>query len=181
MIKKRNNIAEQLILLQEHQSSNIAFLEANNLIKKMHGVDLYDCVDAEEDNCEKSKVELYTDEKGVKWVHVKAWDEDFLLSLHDMRDSDKDRFMWHDAMCLAKSQGQYLPSKKQWMIIDTLREQIDKIIKDNDGDKLERWYWSRSVVQYDNENSWFYNGYTGIVYSNYKCGKYGGRSIVYLS
>ena len=136
---------------------------------------------SEAKNSALSLVSLYTDEHGEKWVRVKAWDEDFLLSIHDMRDGDKEDFTWEEAMKLAESKGQELPSKKQWMIIDVLRDDIDKIIKENNGDELNRWYWSKSVAQFSSGSSWLYYGNGGSVGNNYKYHTHGGRSLVYLN
>lgn len=136
---------------------------------------------SEAKNSALSLVSLYTDDHGEKWVRVKAWDEDFLLSLHNMRDGEKEDFTWEEAMKLAESKGQELPSKKQWMIIDVLRDDIDKIIKENGGDELKRWYWSKSVAQYVSDCSWLYYGGSGTVGGSGKYGNGGGRSLVYLS
>lgn len=71
LIKKRNKIAEQLILLQEHQSSNIAFIEANSLMRKMHGVDLYECVDecdTQDDNTQKETLLKF-----MRWLEKRGF------------------------------------------------------------------------------------------------------------
>ena len=76
LIKKKNNIAEQLILLQEFHSANIAFCEANSLMKQMLGVDLYDCVDECDDPEYNTTKEILL--KFMRWIEKRGFIKDDL-------------------------------------------------------------------------------------------------------
>ena len=184
LIKERNELAKELLMRRNDLNATGAEIEASSLMERLYG-DEWSKADMSENEvnpvceCQNPTVSLYTDEQGTKWVRIRAWGEDFSLSLFNMKDGNKDSFTWEEAMQYAESHGQELPSKKQWMLVDLFREDIDKIIEDNGGDPLERWYWSKSVSQYYSNLAWFYYGYAGTLNNCSKYNSYGGRSLVY--
>lgn len=106
-------------------------------------------------------VTAYTDENGKKWVHLCAGKFDFLLDIKNLSDSEN----WNDANRLCKNIGMELPSNSMWGLVQAFRPEVDKVIKDLEGEPLEDCLWAGD--EYNRCNAWyFYATYGRLYYYN---------------
>lgn len=90
----------------------------------------------------------------------------------DAKDLCEEEKNWNDAMELAKQNGKELPSKKEVLILAYFVNEINAILEENGGEKLDGWYWaSTEYLSYDAWLMYFSGGglhygakyYTGYV------------------
>lgn len=63
-----------------------------------------------------------------------------LLPLHEPTSEEKE---WQDAMDIAASLGQQLPTQREWHLLYYYKDAIDAILEEHGGDKLDsNYFWS---------------------------------------
>ena len=169
LIKERNAVSESLEQVGKLATGDIERL-ANMFINNKY----FSETNKKEING-KYGVFYYKDGHGEEWVRVVTYKHDFLLSLVDMPGE----YTWEGCKKYAEDSGYTLPTKEEWGIVDAYRDEINKVIEDNGGDKLECCYWS--VSQYISDNAWFYFASYGRLDDDRKYGTYHGRSLAYPS
>ena len=101
-------------------------------------------------------IHMYTDADGNRYVRVKMNGEDFCIASHDYTKDEKVWFSWDDAMKSLKNIGMTTFTKKQVIIYNNNRNEINNIFKEIGGDKLkDNWYWTST--EYDVVHVWVYN------------------------
>lgn len=85
------------------------------------------------------------------------------LDAKDLCDGEKN---WNDAMELAKQNGKELPSRKEMLILAYFVDEINAILEENGGEKLEGWYWASTELSFNNAWSMYFSN--GGLYYYYK-------------
>lgn len=77
------------------------------------------------------------------------WDEErkavfvpIINKFLDAKNLCEEEKNWNDAMELARQNGKELPSRKEMLILAYFADEINAILEENRGDKLEEWYWT---------------------------------------
>lgn len=98
-------------------------------------------------------ISLY-EKDGRKWVRVNVYKHDFLLGMFDLCMNNKKNLDWVSAVEAAKKIGCTLPNREEWELIDVYKDEINRIITENNGDILNDVYWS--VARYYSNLAWLY-------------------------
>ncbi len=58
------------------------------------------------------------------------------------------------------------PSRDEWYIILFFKDEINRLLRENGGEELDKWYWSST--EYSEYNAWYVSASNGYVHSNTK-------------
>ena len=106
-------------------------------------------------------------------VRVTLGDEDFVIAPKDYQNGNE--MPWQDAMEALKVDGLDTWNYRQICFTMAYRKEVDKVLKDNGGDSLDNWYWTRA--EYSAYYSFTYYGSHGKLDSNGKKHTYSVRPI----
>ena len=106
-------------------------------------------------------------------VRVTLGDEDFVIAPKDYQNGNE--MPWQDAMEALKVDGLDTWNYRQICFTMAYRKEVDKVLKDNGGDGLDNWYWTRA--EYSAYYSFTYYGSHGKLDSNGKKHTYSVRPI----
>ena len=104
-------------------------------------------------------------------ILVQTLDDSFIINLHDAENGKG--MTWDYAI---EKYEDVMPDKQRALFICAYMEEINKLLKEVGGDRLDGWYWTKS--EYSNYNAWFFNGGNGCVYYNYKCSSLSVRPVL---
>lgn len=79
-----------------------------------------------------------------------------VIDAHNLCEEEKN---WDEAMRLAKEAGKALPSVKEMHLMFYFKDEINALLEEHGGDKLEGWFWAST--EYNSTNAWimaFSNG-----------------------
>lgn len=106
-------------------------------------------------------------------VRVNLGDEDFVIAPTDYQNGK--RMSWQEAMNNLKEDGLSTFNYRQICLTMAFRKEINEILVGNGGDPLDRYYWT--CAEFSVDDSFYYNGYYGILADNYKYVAYSVRPI----
>lgn len=90
--------------------------------------------------------------------------EDFIIAPKDYKDGKE--FNWQEAMDALKADGLAVWNYRQICLTMAYRKEVDKVLKDNGGDGLDKWYWT--CAEYSAFGAFVYYGTVGGLYYGYK-------------
>ena len=97
-------------------------------------------------------------------VRVTLGDEDFVIAPKDYQNGKE--MPWQEAMDNIKADNLATWNYRQICLTMAYCKEVDKVLVDNGGDRLDNWYWT--CAEYSAYYSFFYGGCNGTLDINRK-------------
>ena len=110
-------------------------------------------------------------------VRVTIGDEDFVIARKDYQNGRE--MTWLEAMDALKANNLDTWNYRQICLTMAYRKEVDKVLVDNGGDSLDKWYWT--CAECAAYTSFIYNGYIGYLYYNVKRNTFSVRPVLALA
>lgn len=92
-------------------------------------------------------------------VRVCVGDEDFVIAPKDYNNGKS--LTWYEVMNALKVNDLDTWNYRQICLTMAYRKEVDKVLKDNGGDDLDNWYWTRA--ENSDRSSFSYFGFNGTL------------------